>query len=406
MTAGLRAAAIHALRRADQSVARLFAPARVLVDVRTPMNLAILRPVWKRLQADTRVDVSVTCEPGTRVAEAAACDGLDRALLSREAAAWTRFDLAMTADLWNRTDLHRCRRQINFFHGVAGKYDLDDPHRMAAAELHQFDRIAFINEDRMERYLTAGAVARSQAVLVGFPKGDDLVNGRWQAPAVRASLGLSAAVETVLYAPTFSPASSLHLAGPEIIAALLDSGRNVIVKLHDRSMVPHPKFTGGVDWPARLAAFERHPRYALARSADAGPFLAAADVLVTDHSTVGFEFALLDRPLVVFDTPRLREVARIDADRWALLRSMATVATTPAELTHTVDGAFADPARLRNRRQQAHALFAHAGRATERAVATVYDLLDLPVAPAGPETTPYGLRRFSTQAPPRSDAGN
>ena len=55
---------------------------------------------------------------------------------------------------------------------------------------------------------------------------------------------------------------------------------------------------------------------------DITPLLAAADLLVTDHSTVGFEFALLDRPLIVFDAPDLRAAARIDgssgrsSDRW------------------------------------------------------------------------------------------
>ena len=403
----LRSAVVEGLRRADHSVARLFTRASVLVDVRTPMNLAILRPVWRRLQADPRIAVRYTSEPATGVAEAAAADGIDGALISRDAAAWTRFDLAMTADLWNRTELHRCRRRVNFFHGVAGKYDLDDPRKLAAAELHQFDRIAFINADRLERYLAAGAVSSDQAVLVGFPKGDELVNGRWDARAVRASLGLPPAHGTVLYAPTFSPANSLHLAGPAIVAALLASGRNVIVKLHDRSMVPHPKFTEGVDWPARLAEFAGHPRFALARSADAGPFLAAADVLVTDHSTVGFEFALLDRPIVVFDAPRLREAARIDADKWALLRSMADVVATPEELARAVDRAFAAPGHLREQRRQAHALFAHAGRATERALQVVYELLEMPPAPAASqESTPCGLPRLSASAPPPPPAGS
>jgi CDP-glycerol glycerophosphotransferase (TagB/SpsB family) len=307
----------------------------------------------------------------------------------------------MTADLWNRTDLHRCRRRINFFHGVAGKYDLDDPRKLGAADLPSFDRIAFINRDRMDRYLSAGAISARQAVLVGFPKADELVNGRWQAHAVRASLGLAPTLDTVLYAPTFSPANSLHLAGPAIVETLLASGRNVIVKLHDRSMVPHAKFTEGVDWPARLAVYERHPRFALARAADAGPFLAAADVLVTDHSTVGFEFALLDRPIVVFDAPRLREAARIDADKWALLRSMADVVDTVQALRSAVDTALAAPERLRAERQQAHALFAHAGQATERALDVVYELLELARTAAG-EATSSALPRYSTPAsPPR-----
>jgi hypothetical protein len=92
---------------------------------------------------------------------------------------------------------------------------------------------------------------------------------------------------------------------------------------------------------------------------------------------VGFEFALLDRPLVVYDAPLLREAARIDADKWALLRSMAEVVTSPEELTRAVDLAFTAPTRRHAERQQARALFAHAGSATGRAMRVVYELLEL-----------------------------
>jgi CDP-glycerol glycerophosphotransferase (TagB/SpsB family) len=229
----------------------------------------------------------------------------------------------------------------------------------------------------MDRYLACEAVTPEQAVLVGYPKVDRLLQGAWPAANVRASLGLPPDTPTVLYAPTFSTANSLHLAGERIVATLLASGCNVIVKLHDRSMVPHPKHTEGVDWPARLRHFEQHPHFALASEADASPYLSAADVLVTDHSTVGFEFALLDRPLVIFDAPRLREAARIDDDKWRLLRSMADVVTTPDELRVAVARALAEPTRLHVERRRAHDLFAFAGNATDRALEVVYELLDL-----------------------------
>lgn len=376
----LARAALRAVRAVDHAVGRMRGPLRVLVDVRTPMNLSVLRPVWSRLAADPRVRLQFTAEDTAAVAAALKGDQLDGAMISREAAAWTRFDLAITADAWNHTPLHRCRRRINFFHGVAGKYDLDDPAKLLGAGLHRLDRMAFINADRLERYVAAGVITRSQAVLVGFPKADDLVNGAWPAATVRESLGLQPGLETILYAPTFSTASSLHLAGEQIITALLETGRNVIVKLHDRSAVPHEKHTGGIDWPARLAIFGGHPRYALARGAEAGPYLSAADLLVTDHSTVGFEFALLDRPLVVYDAPALKAAARIDDGKWRLLRSMADVVDSPATLRDAVDRALADPERHRRDREQARTLFAHAGSATSRALAVVYELLDVPMS--------------------------
>ena len=121
----------------------------------------------------------------------------------------------------------------------------------------------------------------------------------------------------------------------------------------------------------------------LARGADAEPFLAAADVLVTDHSTVGFEFALLDRPLVVYDAPDLLHAARIDRQKWDLLRSMATVVQSPAAVVAAVSEALAHPSSLREERRRARDLFAAPGMATARALEAVYALLDLqPLAAA------------------------
>ena len=373
----LRRSVVRALRRVDDAVGRRGGKRRVLVDVRTPMNLVILRPVWKALTEDPRIALTVTAEDTSAVRTALEADGLADVLADREQVLWTRFDLAMTADAWNHTPLRRCRRWIKFFHGVAGKYDLDDPAKLGAAALHAFDRLAFVNEDRMRRYLESGIIRPDQAVLVGFPRLDAVVNGAWTPASVRQSLGLSPTIDTILYAPTFSTANSLHLAGEAIVAALLASGRNVVVKLHDRSATPHSKYTAGIDWPARLSAFESNPRFALARSADIGPLLSAANVLVTDHSTVGFEFALLDRPIVVYDAPDLQAVARIDAAKWAQLRSMADVVNSPEALAHAVDAALAAPALKREARRAAHALFANAGHATEVALDVVYELLEL-----------------------------
>ena len=341
------------------------------------MNAAVLRPIWVALARDPRIELAFVAEQPAAVGPVLAEDGVQSALLTREDAAWKRWDLVLTADAWNHTPLRRCRRRMQFFHGVAGKYDLDNPSRLTEAGLERFDRVAFINADRMARYIDAGVISTGQAVLVGYPKLDDLVNGRWNAADVRASLGLDATLPTALFAPTFSVAGALHAAGLEIARTVLDSGRNLIVKLHDRSMTPDSHHTGNIDWPAQFAVFAGHPRFALSRAADVAPLLTAADVLITDHSTVGFEFALLDRPLVVYDAPDLLAAARIDPDKWTLLRGMSDVVHSTSELAAAIDRAYAQPHLRTEARQAARALFASPGHATARALTVVYELLEL-----------------------------
>lgn len=374
---------IRAGRRVDRAIDHLTAPCRrVLIEVRSPMNLEVLRPVWSALAADPRIALTFTAEEDAWVRPALEAAGLAGRLITQKRAMWRRFDLACNADPWNALALKRCWKRANFFHGVAGKYDLDDARAIGEhVAFDIYDCVMFANEDRLRRYVDGGLVPASRAALVGFPKIDDLVNGRWNAAAVRTELGLDPSAETILYAPTFSPASSLHVAGERIIEALLATGRNVIVKLHERSTVPHPKYTDDVDWPARLGRFLTEPGYAYGTGAHVGPYLAAADALITDHSTVGFEFALLDRPIVVFDAPDLLHFARINPDKWRQLRGMADVVHRVEDLPDTVSRALTSPRRhSAARRAATQALFAHAGHATERALQVVYDLLELPLA--------------------------
>jgi hypothetical protein len=57
---------------------------------------------------------------------------------------------------------------------------------------------------------------------------------------------------------------------------------------------------------------------------------------------------------------------------------MADIADNDEEIAGVVDAALADPSRhAAARRQTSAALFAHAGRSTERALAVVYELLEL-----------------------------
>ena len=75
----------------------------------------------------------------------------------------------------------------------------------------------------------------------------------------------------------------------------------------------------------------------------------ASDVMVTDHSSIGFEFCALDRPLIVFDAPGLIEAARINPEKVALLRSAATVVSDRRGSAEAVREALAAP-QLRSRR--------------------------------------------------------
>jgi hypothetical protein len=369
---------VRALRTLDHAIGQLREGRRVVIDARTPMNFGVLAPVAEQLQGDRRIDVIFTTDGPSSLAHDAKSADVPFRIQQRGALLWRRVDLCVTADPWNPIPLRRCRRRVNFFHGVAGKYDLDTPGRLRAG-FDDFDRVAFVNVDRMRRYLDAGVVEPDAAVLVGYPKVDALVNGRYDAAAIRAGLQLDPHRLTATYAPTWSPASSLHLGGEAIVKSLVEAGLNVIVKLHDRSLdAATVEYSGGIDWRARFAARHIPGRTAFVDVADSSPLLAASDLLVTDHSSIGFEFCLLDRPLLVFDAPDLGRMARINPEKIGLLRSAARVVQTADE----VGAAALDELEHRTRRSTARRaiareMFHEPGTATARAVTMLYELLDL-----------------------------
>lgn len=361
--------AVHAL---DHALGRARGVRRILVELRTPVYVAVLAPIYERLATTPNLHLRFTGEYPDRIKPLVP----PGRFLTHAEAEWQRFDLYLNADPWAAARLRRCAARVNFFHGVAGKYDLDEPAHLPMG-FEYYDRVAFINADRMSRYLAAGIVTGRQARLIGYPKLDRLATGQLDGAAVRASLHLHPTRPTVLYAPTYSPASSLHLAGDAIVRSLADAELNVIIKLHDRSLDADPRYSGGIDWRARMRALERPGQVTFVEGADASPYLAAADLMVTDHSSVGFEYLVLDRPLLVYHAADLAVAARINPEKIELLRSAATVVGDPRRLAESARAELAQPARMsRARRRVARAMFHDAGRATERAVALIREVLD------------------------------
>jgi CDP-Glycerol:Poly(glycerophosphate) glycerophosphotransferase len=381
-----RAAVVRVVHSADEVVTRLSRTrSRILFEAASPLSLAIFRPVLERLQLDPRLEFwFTTSDRSWDAPRTFGAAGITERVISASQARWMKFDGYVNTDFWNMTWLRRRVRRVHLFHGVAGKYGLDAPVRIAPV-VSSFDRLLFPNSDRLQRYRDAGLVepAGRRGQLIGYPKVDCLVDGSLDRAAIQDSIGLDHGRPTVLYAPTWSPQSSLNTIGAELIPALARLDVNVVVKLHDRSYDQRSQSAGPVDWGHQLDAICRSWRVHAAHGSDVSPYLFAADVLVTDHSSVGFEFALLDRPIVVVDTPELIRKARVGADKVRALQSAATVVHDVDGATRAIVRSLADPTRLSGeRRALADRSFYRPGSATARAVNCIYELLELP-APDG-----------------------
>lgn len=376
----LRGSVIRRVREYDKRTSRRDDRRQVLVDARTPVNYVMVAPIVEAMRADPRVSFFFTAsdEPG-RMREIY-CEAPDVELAHPVRAATMRFDAYLASDfMWARLLRETCRIQV--FHGVGGKYGFDAP----TESMRDWHRLFFVNHRRLRNFIKAGAIdADSPAIrLVGFPKVDCLVNGSLQRDAVLQSLGLDVTRPTILYAPTWSPASSLNTMGEDVIRGLLALGTNLIVKLHDRSRDLRERYSGGVDWPGRIRPLLNEGRGILASGHDISPYLAAADVMVTDHSSAGFEFLLRDRPIVRIHRPALLTLANVHPDYAALLASVSETVETARQVVDAVSRGLATPsARAEDRRRVAEDLFHEPGSATARATAFLYDALELDAAPA------------------------
>lgn len=367
------------LRDIDTRFSRKSGRRRILVDARTPVNFTMVAPVVRAMASDPRVEFSFTAsEEPERLAEIYHEATGVRTIHPRRAALM-KFDAYVASDfMWASLPRGTCRIQV--FHGVGGKYGFDAPDR----SMREWHRLFFVNERRLRNFIAAGAIdPDSPAIrLVGMPKADCIVDGSIDRQAVLRELRLDPARPTVLYAPTWSPASSLNAMGIDLVTRLAGMPVNLIVKLHDRSRDLRERYSGGVDWAAALRPHLRDGSSALAEGHDISPYLVAADLMITDHSSAGFEYLLRDRPIVRIHRPALIELANIHPDYVALLASVATSVETLDETVAAVEYGLANPeARGADRRRVAADLFYKPGTATRRSVEALYEAVEL--EPAG-----------------------
>lgn len=351
---------------------------RVLLDSRTAMNYATVAPIVERLQRDPRVELFFTAsETPHSLREIYADAGAPHRLVRPNSAAFLYFDAYLTADfLWAR--LPRGTRRVQTFHGVAGKYRTvyDSP----ADSMRHWYRLFFINKRRLQNFIDSGAIdADSPTIrLIGMPKLDCLVDGSLERNEVLTSLGIDPSRRTVLYAPTWSRYSSVPLMGEEIVRRLGAAGYAVIVKLHDRSRQGDDYHSGGSDWGKKMLPWLQANGGVLATGSNSSSYLLGADLLITDHSSVGFEYLLLDRPLVRIHVPELLAKTDVEPIYVQLMSEAATSVENINQLGTAVEESFANPNRKsESRRAVAGEMFYKPGTATARAIAEMYDVLEL-----------------------------
>ena len=183
----------------------------------------------------------------------------------------------------------------------------------------------------------------------------------------------------MLYAPTWGAESSLHVMGEDVIRNLCGRGMNVVVKLHDSSFDPRKSH---IPWVERLRELARPDLVVTPRGRNVVPLLFAADVLISDASSVAYEYLLLDRPVIFLAFPgQLDEVGeKADLETWG--RKVGMTVDDAGGIAAAVESALADPSDQHDiRRRAAGDIFYNPGSATGQAAEEIYRLLELDPPP-------------------------
>ncbi|HEY3683628.1 MAG TPA: bifunctional glycosyltransferase family 2 protein/CDP-glycerol:glycerophosphate glycerophosphotransferase [Streptosporangiaceae bacterium] len=159
---------------------------------------------------------------------------------------------------------------------------------------------------------------------VGYPRDDRLVAADPDDVArTRADLGIAPDRTAVLYAPTFRDrGGDPYPLDPAVLAAALGPGHVLLVRAHyftEAGTRPEPP-----SGAAPIVDVSAHPVVE--------DLCLAADILVTDYSSIMFDYAHLDRPIVIYapDWDAYRTTRGVTFD--LLAEPPGAVATTEAEL--------------------------------------------------------------------------
>jgi len=339
----------------------------VAFRAKRPMNYEMFRPYHERLRADPRFDVTLYGKAHGK----SDLKVLDAALPARRRPNWmcklTRPDVLFSTDFLLAT---QARHAIQIFHGISVKgFFLNE-------RIHDYDHVFTLGPYMARRYVEKGFFEQGdpRLVPVGFAKTDRLTNGTLDAAATRANIGLDPVLPTVVYAPSWGAESSLDKMGEDILRALHGWPGNVIVKLHDNAFDPR---YARADWRGLLDQLAG-PRFAAPRMWDVIPLLHAADVLITDISSVGFEFLQLDRPIVfmTFEGQMVRWEGVCDLETWG--RKIGVCVDSAAALPAALDRELGDPNHMQPIRKAACAdIYYNVGTATDAGMAALYKILGM-----------------------------
>jgi len=127
-------------------------------------------------------------------------------------------------------------------------------------------------------------------VETGWPKIDYILN--YDSKNIREKLGLPSEKKIILYAPTFSTKHESATALLDIIPKIMKDGELWLFKFHELMDIEVIKKFQDIDTE----------KGKVLQNVEITPYLHASDVMISDTSSVIYEFMVLDKPIITYHT--------------------------------------------------------------------------------------------------------
>ena len=342
------------------------------------MNYAMFKPIHQRLKQDERIELYFTANH--KVKKLYHAIGLKNEKIVYKTLSYLRYyDMCICPSFFY--DRRNADVRVQIFHGVSLK------NRAVHKKALEFDKLFLAGEYMRRKFIETWGLAEEDPrfEMIGMPKVDPLVNGSLDREKIKRALAIDSSLPTVIYAPTRPSitSSSLQMVGEQIMHTIADMEVNFLIKLHDKAYKQWRKKSE--DWKQKLKIFEKS-NVRVIEDYDIIPYLFVSDLLVSDISSVINEFCLVDRPIVLYDVPRLirfhkrkeleRGLQTSDLEDWG--RDVGVIVNDMGSLKKAIQHGLEHPEEKSGvRRAFAQRFFYKPGTATDRAIEKIYQLLNL-----------------------------
>ena len=234
---------------------------------------------------------------------------------------FTKSNQQIYINTWHGTPLKTLAKDSNLGYGI---------HWNVTRNLLQTDFLVSPNEYASEKLLSSSDAKNlysGKIIENGYPRNDFLHLSKKEQEKLKISLDINNGKKTILYAPTFRGSHTDAENYEEIFTDFIDdlekkfsNEYNILIKRH------HINSTDNQDTPQSK----------LLDSTDINITLSVVDILITDYSSVSFDFLALKRPIIYYAFD-LEKYSKERGFYFPLEEMAGTICTQKQEVYNTID---------------------------------------------------------------------